>query len=93
MDKHTKHIKPKLREKHRLLCYEYKNAISLEAADAWYVTIQCWWYSLGAVDEVGFQELENLLNFWHFCVKQWGGVMIHVLLSTLPHIPSFTPYS
>ncbi len=40
MDKHTKqHIKLELREKHRTLCYEYKNAISLEEAGAQYVAI------------------------------------------------------
>jgi hypothetical protein len=40
MDKRTKQqIKLELREKHRTLCYEYKNAISLEEADVQYVAI------------------------------------------------------
>jgi hypothetical protein len=41
------------------LCYECKNAISLEEANAWYATIQCWWYYSGSTNEVGLQELEN----------------------------------
>jgi hypothetical protein len=40
---HTKqHIKPKLQDKHKTLCYEYKNAISLKEVDVWYVII-CYW--------------------------------------------------
>jgi len=40
MDIHTKkHIKLKLRDKHRTLCYEYKNAIFLEEANVQYVVI------------------------------------------------------
>jgi hypothetical protein len=35
-----------------------------------YATIHCWWYSLGANNEVEFQELENWFKFWHFHVKQ-----------------------
>jgi hypothetical protein len=64
MDKHTKqHIKLELREKHRTLCYEYKNAISLEEAGAQYVAIWCWWYSSGTINEARFQELEDWLSF------------------------------
>jgi hypothetical protein len=60
MDKHTKQqIKPKLFEQHKTLCYECKNATSLEEVDVWYATILCHSYSLGVVDEVGLQELEN----------------------------------
>jgi len=44
-------------------------------------------------DEVGFQELETWFNFWHFHDKQWGGLMIHVMSSTLPHISSCIPSS
>jgi hypothetical protein len=51
------------------LCYEYKNAISLEETDAQYVAICYWWYSLGVVDEARLQELENWFNFWHFRVR------------------------
>jgi hypothetical protein len=85
MDKHTKQqIKLKLQNKHRTLCYEYKNAISLEEIDVWYATIHCLLYSLGVANEARFQELENWFNFWHFHVRQWGGFMIHALFSTLP---------
>jgi hypothetical protein len=73
------------------LCYEYKNAISLEEVNAWYAIFHYWKYSLGAAYEVGLQELENLFEFWHFHEKQWGGFMIHVLFSTFPHIFSFIP--
>jgi hypothetical protein len=56
MDRHTKqHIKPKLRKKHKTLCYEYKSAISLEEVDVWYVAICYWWDSLGVVNEIGLQ--------------------------------------
>jgi hypothetical protein len=42
MDKHTKqYIKPELHERHKALCYEYKNATSLEEVDARYATICC----------------------------------------------------
>jgi hypothetical protein len=93
MDKHTKQqIKKMLQDKHRILCYEYKNVISLEEVNLKYATIHYWWYSLGATNEVGLQELENWLCFLYFCVKQWRAFMIHVLFSTLPHIFSFTPY-
>jgi len=48
----------------------------LEEADVQYVVICYGWYSWGAANDVGFQELENWLSFWHFCVRQWGGFMI-----------------
>jgi hypothetical protein len=32
-----------------------------------------------------FQKLENWFNFWHFHVKQWGGFIIHVTISSFPH--------
>jgi hypothetical protein len=56
-------------KKHRTLCYEYKNAISLEEVDVQYVTIYYWWYFSMAVHEVGLQKLEYWLNFWHFHVR------------------------
>jgi hypothetical protein len=43
----------KLREKHRTLCYEYKNAISLEEVNVWCTIIHCWWYSSDVDDEAG----------------------------------------
>ncbi len=52
MDIHTKEqIKPELQNKHRKLCYEYKNAIFLEEVDARYVAIHYQWYSLCAANE------------------------------------------
>ncbi len=35
----------------KALCFEYKNVTSLEDANVWYVAIQCWWYSFGAISE------------------------------------------
>jgi hypothetical protein len=67
MDKCTKQqIKLKFLNKHKTLYYEYRNAIFLEEVDVWYATIHYWWYSLGVVDEVGLQKLENWLNFGTF---------------------------
>ncbi len=41
------------------------------------------------VDVTGLQELNNWLNFRHFCVRQWGGFMIQVIFSSFPtHFPS-----
>jgi hypothetical protein len=64
----------------------------LEEVDVLYATIHCWWYSSRAVDEAQLPKLENWFSFWYIHVKQWGGLVIHVLFSTLPHIFSFTPY-
>jgi hypothetical protein len=36
---------------------------------------------------VGLQKLDNWFNFWHLCVKQWGGFMIRVMF------PSFFTFS
>jgi hypothetical protein len=41
----------------------YNNATLLEEANAWFATIQCWWYSFAATHEVGLQELENWFIF------------------------------
>jgi hypothetical protein len=66
MDKHTKqHIKLGLQKK-RTLCYEYKNAISLEKANVQYATIRYWWYSSSVIDETGLQKLENWLSLGTF---------------------------
>jgi len=64
MNKYTKqHSKPELQDKHKTLCYEYRNVISLEEANAQYVIIYCWWYSSGVIDEVRLQKLENWFPF------------------------------
>ncbi len=62
------------------LYYEYKNATFLEEIDDQYATIQCWWYSIEAVIEVGLTMLENWFSFWHFLVRQWGGFMKRINL-------------
>jgi hypothetical protein len=50
-----------------------KNAKSLVEANNFYLTIHCWWLSIGAILEASVHELVNWLNFWHFHVRQWGG--------------------
>jgi len=40
---------------------------------------------LGFIDGARVQELEDWPSFWHFCVKQWGGFMRHVSLTSLSH--------
>jgi len=55
-----------------------RNAKSLVEVNGLYVTIYCWWFSLGAISKASVHELANWLIFWHFCVKQWGGFMVHV---------------
>jgi len=39
-----------------------------------------------AANAVGLQKLDNWFNFWHFCVKQWGGFMIRVMFPSFFHI-------
>lgn len=57
MDIHTKQqIKLEMCEQHKTLCYEYKNATSLEEANVCYVIIYCWWYSLGVHMQLGFKS-------------------------------------
>jgi hypothetical protein len=62
-------------EQHKDMCYQYKNATTLEEANVQYAAIHCWWYSSRVVNEAGLQKLESWLGFWHFHVKQWGGFM------------------
>jgi len=38
---------------------------------------------MGLLSETGVHELSNWLNFWQFCVKQWGGFMVHVSTSSM----------
>jgi hypothetical protein len=36
-----------LQERHKALCFEYKNATSLEESNVRYATIQSWWILQG----------------------------------------------
>jgi hypothetical protein len=57
MDRHTKQqIKIEMWEQHMTLCYEYKNATSLEEANVRSIIIHSWWYSLGATNVLGFKS-------------------------------------
>jgi hypothetical protein len=47
----------------KTLCYDYKNAMSLEEIDLWYATTQFWWYSSGVASEGAIYELNNWLGF------------------------------
>jgi hypothetical protein len=51
-----------------------------------YVLICCWWFSTKATSKVGVHELGNWLSFWHFCVRQWGGFMVHVNEYFISHL-------
>jgi hypothetical protein len=83
MDRHTKQqIKLEMWEQHVTLCYEYKNANSLEESNVHSIVIHSWWYSLGATNVLGFKSW-NWLSFWHLFVRQWGGFMIHALLKNM----------
>jgi len=74
-------IKLELQDQLNAICHQYKNVTSLVEVDNFYATIHCWWLSSGATSEVGVHELANWLNFWHFCVRQWGSFMVHVSIS------------
>jgi hypothetical protein len=78
-DKHTKQlIKPEFQDQHIFFCHQYNDAKSLGEVDNLYALICCWWFLFWVAFEVGVHELGNCLNFWHFCVRQWGGFMVHV---------------
>jgi hypothetical protein len=38
-------------------------------------------------------EFLRVVELAHFCVREWGGFMIHVMFSTLPHIFSCILFS
>jgi hypothetical protein len=60
MNRHTKQqIKLEMQKQHKALCYEYKNATSLEEVVARYAAICSWWYSSRLANVIGLQELEN----------------------------------
>jgi hypothetical protein len=61
-----------MRELHRTLCFEYKNAISLEEENAQYAVIRCWWYSLGATHEVELFENCKIGSFFSTFVSNNG---------------------
>jgi len=59
MEKHTKvDIHADLQDQHRLLCKQYKNAISSAQSEECYLTIKAWWLSFGATIEEGLRNLE-----------------------------------
>jgi hypothetical protein len=53
----------KLQEQHEALCFEYKNAISLEEVDVPYARIWSWWYSSKVVAEGAIHKFNNWLGF------------------------------
>lgn len=67
LDKHTKQlIKHELQSGHKAMCFEYKNATSLDEANTCYVAICYWWLSYDVTSKNGIHELENQLGYWHF---------------------------
>ena len=55
----TKLIKPEFREQHIRLCKQYKDAKTLEEAEALYLGIKGWWLSSRAAAEEDLRELDN----------------------------------
>ena len=76
LEKHTKlFIKHDLEDKHRHSCLQYRNTISMDEAETWYLAIRAWWSSSEATSEIGLKHLELWLAFWHFDYRQWSGFM------------------
>jgi hypothetical protein len=61
-----------LQSDHMSLCQDYRKSRTIRDADAAMVAIKAWWFSSGAALEAGVKELNNWINFWHFCYHQWG---------------------
>jgi hypothetical protein len=81
-DKHTKQlIKHELQNECKALCHQYKSAKLLANAGNHYAPIHSWWLLIGATFEEGVHELNDWLSFWHFWIKQRGGLMVHVSTS------------
>jgi len=76
MENHTKSdIQADLQDQYKLLCKQYKNAISPAESEDRYLAIKAWWLSSGAPTKGGLRSLELWLSFWHFRYRQWGGFM------------------
>jgi hypothetical protein len=48
------------------ICYEHKNVISLQEADAWYVAIRCWGIPLWKLMKLDFKSWRISLIFGTF---------------------------
>ena len=63
LEKYTKaEIRGDLQEQHRVLCKQYKNALSMEDAEVQYSAIKAWWLSSGATTIEGLQRLKLWLS-------------------------------
>jgi hypothetical protein len=69
----VEHIRPDLREMHKRLCTNFKEAKTPWEAEEFYHCTRDWWLSSGAATEDGLRELDDWLGFWHFRFRQWGG--------------------
>ena len=64
LEKHTKaDIRGDLQKQHRVLCKQYKNALSMEDVEIWYFAIKAWWLSSGVTTTEGLHRLELWLSF------------------------------
>jgi hypothetical protein len=70
-----------LQDQRIIFCHQYKGVTSLGEADNLYALIGYWWFSSSDTSKARVHELTNWLSFWHFCVKQWRGFIVHVSIS------------
>ena len=76
LEKHTKqYVMHDLQDQHKRLCLQYRNAQSMDEAEARYLAIKAWWVSSNCTSDDGFRHLDLWLAFWHFRYRQWGGFM------------------
>ena len=76
LEKHTKqYVKHDLQDQHKRLYLQYRNAQSMDEAEARYLAIKAWWVSSNCTSDDGFRHLDLWLAFWHFHYRQWGGFM------------------
>jgi hypothetical protein len=80
LDRHTKQlIKFELLNQHKPLI---RKVTSLGEANNLYPLICYWWFSSRVAFEVHVHKLGNWFSSWHSHVRQWGGFMVHVNISS-----------
>ena len=76
LEKHTKqYVKHNLQDQHKHLCLQYRNAQSMDEAEARYLAIKARWMSSNCTSDDCFRHLDLWLAFWHFRYRQWGDFM------------------
>lgn len=69
------YVTPVLRDEHKRICTQYKDAINMDEAETRYLAIRSWWVSSEAVTDSNLPAMESWLAWWHFRYRQWGGFM------------------